>query len=34
MGMADGSVHMFPYSMNNFGAFLTPSGGEFVNPPN
>jgi hypothetical protein len=28
MAMGDATVRMFPYSMNNFGAFLTPTGGE------
>jgi hypothetical protein len=30
MGMADGTVRMFLYAMQNFGAFLTPTGGENV----
>jgi hypothetical protein len=28
MAMGDGTVRMFPYSMQNLGAFLTPSNGE------
>ena len=28
MAMCDGTVRMFPYRMNNLGAFLTPNGGE------
>lgn len=30
MAMCDGTVRMFPYGMQNFGAFLTPTGGENV----
>jgi hypothetical protein len=30
MAMADGTVRMFPYGMQNFSAFLTPTGGENV----
>jgi hypothetical protein len=30
MGMADGTVRMFPYGMQNLGAFLTPDGREEV----
>jgi Protein of unknown function (DUF1559) len=30
MAMADGTVRMFPYATQNFGAFLTPTGGEQV----
>jgi prepilin-type N-terminal cleavage/methylation domain-containing protein len=38
MGMLDGTVHMFPYSMaaaatSNFGAFLTPNNAEVVTVP-
>jgi prepilin-type N-terminal cleavage/methylation domain-containing protein len=35
MGMMDGTVRMFPYSMSlaNFGGFLTPSAGEVVTLP-
>ncbi len=34
MAMCDGTVRMFPYAMqNNFGAFLTPTGGEVVTLP-
>ena len=30
MGLGDGTVRMFPYTMQNFGAFLTPTGNEVV----
>ncbi len=30
MAMADATVRMFPYSMQGFGEFLTPTGGEVV----
>jgi uncharacterized Zn finger protein (UPF0148 family) len=30
MAMGDATVHMFPYQTANFGAFLTPTGGEVV----
>jgi phage FluMu protein Com len=30
IGMGDATVRMFPYSMNNFGQFLTPTGNENV----
>jgi type II secretory pathway pseudopilin PulG len=33
MAMGDGVVRMFPYSLENLGAFLTPAGGEVVNLP-
>ena len=33
MCMADGSVHLFPYATQNFGAFLTPTGNEGVAVP-
>jgi len=33
MVMCDGAVHFFPYNTNNFGAYLTPSGGEPVPLP-
>jgi prepilin-type N-terminal cleavage/methylation domain-containing protein len=33
MGMCDGTVRMFPYSLNNLGDFLTPNGGEVVTLP-
>ncbi len=33
MGMGDGTVRMFPYSINNLGDFLTPQGGEIVTLP-
>jgi hypothetical protein len=33
MAMGDASVRTFPYTTDNFGAFLTPSGGEKVVPP-
>ena len=33
MGMGDGTVRMFPYTMLNAGAFLTPNGGEVVMLP-
>ncbi len=33
MGMCDGTVRMFPYSLNNLGEFLTPNGGEVVTLP-
>jgi type II secretory pathway pseudopilin PulG len=33
MAMADGSVHLFSYSLKNLGPFLTPDGGEVVNFP-
>ncbi len=32
MAMCDGTVRMFPYSMPNFSAFLTPDGGDAVPP--
>ena len=31
--MGDGTVRMFSYSINNLGAFLTPTGGEAVMLP-
>ena len=33
MAMGDGTVRMFPYSIENLSAFLTPAGGEAVNLP-
>ena len=33
MAMGDATVRMFPYSMENLSAFLTPAGGEVVNLP-
>ena len=33
MAMCDGSVRLFPYSMFNFGEFLTPTGGEIAMLP-
>ena len=33
MAMGDGAVRIFPYNTNNFGAFLTPNGGEQVFVP-
>jgi prepilin-type N-terminal cleavage/methylation domain-containing protein len=33
MAMCDGTVRMFPYSINNLADFLTPTGGEVVTLP-
>jgi type II secretory pathway pseudopilin PulG len=33
MAMCDGTVRMFPYTLNNLGEFLTPNGGEAVTLP-
>jgi type II secretory pathway pseudopilin PulG/predicted small lipoprotein YifL len=33
MAMGDATVRMFPYSMQNLGEFLTPTGGEIVTLP-
>jgi prepilin-type N-terminal cleavage/methylation domain-containing protein len=33
MGMGDGTVRLFPYSVNNLGEFLTPQGNEVVTLP-
>jgi prepilin-type N-terminal cleavage/methylation domain-containing protein len=34
IALADGSVHLFPYTTKNFSDFLTPAGGEVVQFPN
>jgi hypothetical protein len=31
--MCDGTVRMFPYTMQNFSSFLTPTGNENVEVP-